>query len=80
MLGIKQNISTAYHPQIDGQSERSNQWVEQYLRIYTNGTQDDWSDWLPITQYTYNAWPSDTTGKTPFELRSEERRVGKECQ
>ena len=68
MLGIKQNISTAYHLQTDGQSEWSNQWVEQYLQIYTNGTQDDWSDWLPIAQYTHNAWPSDTTGKTPFEL------------
>ena len=68
MLEIKQNISTAYHPQTDGQSEQSNQWVEQYLRIYTNGTQDDWSDWLPIAQYTYNTWPSDMTSKTPFKL------------
>jgi hypothetical protein len=33
-----------------------------------NGTQSDWSDWLPIAQYTHNTWPSDTTGKTPFEL------------
>jgi hypothetical protein len=67
ILDIKQNISTAYHPQTDGQSERSNQWVEQFLRIYANGTQDDWSDWLPIAQYTHNAWTNDTTGKAPFE-------------
>ena len=35
-LGIEQNISTAYHPQTDGQSERANQWVEQYLRMFIN--------------------------------------------
>ena len=68
ILQIQQNISSAYHPQTDGQSEQTNQWVEQFLRIYTNGTQTDWSNWLPIAQYTHNAWPSDTTKKTPFEL------------
>ena len=68
IVGTEQNISTAYHPQTNGQSERSNQWVEQYLQIYTNGTQSDWSDWLPIAQYTHNAWPNETTQKTLFEL------------
>jgi hypothetical protein len=67
ILDVKQNISSAYHPQTDGQSERSNQWVEQFLRIYANGAQTDWSDWLPIAQYTHNAWTNDTTGKAPFE-------------
>ena len=41
LLGITQNISTAYHPQTDGQSECANQWVEQYLRIYGNSQQDN---------------------------------------
>jgi hypothetical protein len=36
LLDVKQNISTAYHPQTDGQLECSNQWLEQYVRIYTN--------------------------------------------
>ena len=54
ILDIKQNVSSAYHPQTDGQSERSNQWVEQFLRIYTNNAQDDWSDWLLIAQYTHH--------------------------
>jgi hypothetical protein len=36
LLDITQNISTAYHPQMDGQSERTNQWLEQYLQIYGN--------------------------------------------
>jgi len=53
---------------MDGQFKRTNQWVEQFLQIYTNGTQMDWSNWLPIAQYTHNTWPSDTTKKTPFKL------------
>jgi hypothetical protein len=68
ILQIQQNISSAYHSQTDGQSERSNQWLEQFLWIYTNGAQDNWSDWLPIAQYTHNAWPNSTTKKSPFEL------------
>jgi Integrase zinc binding domain len=67
-LQIEQNISTAYHPQTDGQSERSNQWLEQYLRIYGNFQQDNWAKWLPIAQYVHNSWPSTTTGQTPFDL------------
>ena len=66
--GVRQNISTAYHPQTDGQSERTNQWLEQYLRIFVNHRQDDWARWLPIAQYVHNAWPSSTTKVPPFEL------------
>ncbi len=43
-LGIEQNISTAYHPQTDGQSERANQWVEQYLWMFINHQQNNWAD------------------------------------
>jgi transposase InsO family protein len=68
VLGIERNISTAYHPQTDGQSERTNQWLEQYLQIYGNYQQDDWAKWLPLVQFVHNAWPSTTTGKTPFKL------------
>ena len=68
MLGITQNLSTAYHPQMDGQSERTNQWLEQYLQIYGNHQQDNWASWLPMAQYVHNSWPSATTGKTPFKL------------
>jgi transposase InsO family protein len=67
-LGIERNISTAYHPQTDSQLERTNQWLEQYLRIYSNYQQDDWARWLPLAQFVHNAWPSSTTGKTLFEL------------
>jgi hypothetical protein len=68
MLGIKQNISMAYHPQTDGQSEHTNQSLEQYLRLYCRTQQEQWAQWMPVTQYTWNSWPSSTTKKTPFEL------------
>jgi hypothetical protein len=67
-LGIKQNLSTAYHPQMDGQSERTNQWLEQYLRIFRNYSQSDWANWLPLAQYIHNSWMNETTKQTPFNL------------
>ena len=42
MLGIETKLSTAYHPQTDGQTERTNQELEQYLRIYVNHRQNNW--------------------------------------
>ena len=68
LMGIEQNISTAYHPRMDGQSERTNQWVETFLRFVTNYKQDDWVRWLPMAQFAHNNWPSDTTRKSPFFL------------
>jgi RNase H-like domain found in reverse transcriptase/Integrase zinc binding domain len=68
MLGISQNISTAFHPQTDGQSERANQRVEQYLRIYGNTEQNDWAQLLPLAQFVHNTWTNETTGRTPYEL------------
>jgi len=67
-LGAKQNISSAYHPQTDGQSERNNQWVEQYLRHWSNVQQDNWADLLPIAQFAHNSWPNATTKHSPFKL------------
>ena len=54
VLQIKQNLSSAYHPQTDGLAERTNQWVEQYLRIFGNGLQNDWADHLPVAQLVHN--------------------------
>ena len=68
LMGIEQNISTAYHPRTDGQSERTNQWVETFLRFVTSYKQDDWARWLPMAQFAHNNWPSDTTRKSPFFL------------
>jgi len=68
ILNIHQNISTAYHPQTDGASERTNQTLEQYLRVFCGTQQNNWHAWLPLAQYTKNSWPSTTTKKTPFNL------------
>jgi hypothetical protein len=67
-LCIEQNISSAYHPQTDGQSERTNQWLEQYLHVYGNFQQDNWASLLPLAQFMHNAWPSEVTKMTPFNL------------
>ena len=68
VLGIHQNISTAYHPWTDGQSEHSNQWLEQYLCFWVNERQDDWAQCLPIAKFVHNNWPSETTHDLPFYI------------
>jgi hypothetical protein len=66
-LGAKRRLSTAFHPQTDGQTERQNQTLEHYLRCYTNFEQDDWTRWLPLAQYTYNHSRHASTGVSPAE-------------
>ena len=68
VLGVKQNISTVYHPQTDGQSKCTNQSLEQYLHIICREHQSNWADWLPLAQYVWNLWPLSTMKKTPYEL------------
>ena len=65
-LGINQKMSTAYHPQTDGQTERMNQTVETYLRHYVNYRQDNWVKMLPTAEYAYNSTANETTGESPF--------------
>ncbi|GAA5878755.1 hypothetical protein JCM1840_006047 [Sporobolomyces johnsonii] len=62
----KLSMSTAYHPQSDGITERLNQTLEQYLRMYINYQQDDWEDLLPLAQYVYNDTLHSSTKTTPF--------------
>ena len=54
MLGIKLAGTTAYHPQGDGQTEQVNQELEQYLRLFVNQRQDDWSELLLLAEFQYN--------------------------
>ena len=63
-LGIQQNLSTAYHPQTDGLSERKNQWVKQYLQLIAVN-QNKWSEWLPLATVVHNNSSNTTTGMTP---------------
>jgi hypothetical protein len=68
VTGINHTPSTAYHPRTDGQSERSNQWLETAIRFITDQKQRNWAPYLPIAQFAHNNWPSDTTRKSPFFL------------
>ena len=65
-LGIQPCRSTAYHPQSDGQTERTNQTLETYLRCYTSANHDDWKELLPLAQFAYNNSSHSSTGVSPF--------------
>ena len=66
-LRVRLNYSTAFHPQTDGQTERQNQTLEQYLRCYVNYQQDDWVYWLPMAEYAYNNSRHSVLKMSPFE-------------
>ncbi|SJL11310.1 uncharacterized protein ARMOST_14713 [Armillaria ostoyae] len=68
MLDITQNASTVFHPQTDGQTERVNQEVEKYLRIFINYHQNDWADWLPLAEFAHNNRAHSATGRSPFMI------------
>lgn len=66
LLGIEWHASTAYHPQTDGQTERLNQELEQYLRCYVSFRQTDWADHLVLASFAYNNRKHTATGQSPF--------------
>ena len=68
LIGINQGLSTSFHPQTDGQTERTNlnTILEQYLRGYINYQQNNWAKLLTIAESSYNNTISATTGITPF--------------
>ncbi|MBW0555970.1 hypothetical protein O181_095685 [Austropuccinia psidii MF-1] len=53
-LNILRDLSTAFHPETDGQTERVNQILEQYLWMYVSYHQDDWYTWLPLAEFAHN--------------------------
>lgn len=65
-LSINSLLSTAFHPETDGQTERLNAVLEQYLRAYVSYLQDDWNRWLPLAEFAANSLKSETTGMSPF--------------
>jgi len=67
-LGTKMAMSTAFHPQTDGQTERLNRTLEEMLRAYSTYRQDQWDEYLPAAEFAYNNSKQASTGFTPFEL------------
>jgi hypothetical protein len=59
-------MSTSWHPQTDGQTERANQTLETYLRTFINYNQNDWYSLLPLAEFAYNNSVTQATELTPF--------------
>lgn len=68
LLGTSLDMSTAFHPQSDGQTERINRQVEQVLRHYVNERHTNWNEYLSVVEFVINNSVSETTGYTPFAL------------
>jgi len=70
-LDMRLHFTSEYHPEANGQVERTNQILEQYLHVYCNYQQDNWSELLPLAEFAYNNAPSATTGVSPFFANKE---------
>jgi len=66
LLRMRLHFTSGHHPSANGQVERVNSTLEQYLRIYCNYEQDNWSTLLPLAEFAYNNAPHATTGVSPF--------------
>jgi len=77
LLGIQTKLSTAYHPQTDGQMERINQELEQYLRVFIDHRQEQWLDWLGMAEFAYNNKIHAATKTLPFKVNyGQDPRMG----
>jgi len=77
LLEIQTKLSTAYHPQTNGQMERINQELEQYLRVFINHRQEQWLDWLGIAEFMYNNKIHVATKILPFKVNyGQDPRMG----
>ena len=81
MLEIKSKLSTAFHPQTDGQTERVNQELEQYLRIFIDHRQEQWPNWLGTAEFIYNNKIYSSTKTSPFKANyRQDPRMGFEMR
>jgi len=77
LLEIQTKLSTAYHPQTDGQTERINQELEQYLRVFIDHRQEQWLDWLGTAEFAYNNKIHTAIKTSPFKANySQDLRMG----
>jgi len=81
MLGIETKLSTAFHPQTDGQTERMNQELEQYLRMFIDHRQEQWPEWLGMAEFAYNNKVHTGTKVSPFKANNgQDPRMGFEMR
>jgi len=77
LLGIQTKLSTAYYPQTDRQTERVNQELEQYLRVFIDHRQEQWPDWLRTVEFAYNNKVHVVTKVSPFKVNyGQDPRIG----
>ena len=70
-LGVNSQLTTTYHPQANGQTERMNQKIEQYLCMFFRQRQDDWARLLSVAEFIINSYVNSSTGRSPFEMMYE---------
>jgi len=58
---MRLHFTSSYHPEVNGQAEQTNQMLEQYLCVYYNYQQNNWSELLPLAEFSYNNTLSVTT-------------------
>jgi len=81
MLEIKSKLSTVFHPQTDGQTERVNQELEQYLRMFIDHRQEQWPNWLGTAEFAYNNKTHSSTKVLPFKANyGQDPRMGFEMR
>ena len=81
MLGIESKMSTVFHPQTDRQTERVNQELKQYLRMFIDHRQEQWPDWLGTVEFAYNNKAHSSTKTLPFKANyGQDPRMGFEVR